>query len=187
MMKRLLCLVLSILSLFLFFSSCVRREKIPDGYVEDSFADLVYYVPEDWENTGTNGSPVYFPVGEGFTLKGLSIYYEDVITTMNDLFLYQTMIFGDELVAETYEEKLRLIARVDLQSLTIEEESACSIDGEKAIYIKASSDSGFETANYYFTTDKYYYHFEFANDEDTITDEFSNTINVIMNSVRIVK
>lgn len=185
-MKKLLAVILA--AVFLLTASCAPRGRIPDGYAETTFCDITVAVPEYWElSTWDNGAEdrASFRYGEGADIKlPLDISASDAASTLADIAILEMLTgWGD--AGESRAEKLERTGQMELRIYTILEHETCEIAGMDAARFRVQTKAGHEAIHYYMLTDDYYYHFEFNDNGLEITDNFSDTIRQVMDSIRV--
>ena len=155
--------------------------------METTFCDLTYCIPEDWEaltwDDDQQDHVNYNYVRDGEYGFPLDISAYDAISTMTDLALFDMLVMGEIDPEETRVDKLARMGKTELRTRTIEETEICDIEGVDAVKFVLNSTPGHEWVRYDILTEGYYYKFEFMNNVEEVTEDFSEIIDQVMNSI----
>ena len=189
-MKKFLAAAMAALLLFTVPGVALAAEEereVPDGYVETTFCDLTYVVPEEWDSWTSEeenqASASYNLVKDQEYNFPLDVHAYDAITTLTDMALFDMLVMGEIDPEETRADKLERWGKTELRTKTVEETEVCDIEGVDAVKFVVTTPTGWKQIRYDLLTDGYYYKFEFTNNEPEITDEFAEIIDQVMNSI----
>ena len=186
--------ILSVLLLFsLFFASCSKSvPKIPEGYIETTFCDLSFAIPENWEGmTWDDESQNHINYScedkNGEYSFPLDISAYDAVSSMTDMAAIDMLILGEVNPGEAKSEKLERWGKMELRIYNIDETEQCEVGGCPAARFLVSSENGYEGIHYYVLTDNYYYKMEFNYLGREITPDLEKTIEQVINSVSVIE
>lgn len=169
-----------------------EEREVPEGYVETTFCDLTYCIPEDWEALTWDDDQQdhlnYSLKQDGEVVFPLDVSAYDAISTMTDLALMDMLVMGEIEPGEAKADKLERWGKMELRSNTIGETEQCVIGGAPAVRFAVTTPTGYEAVHYYVLTEDYYYHFEFnylGTWGQEVTEDIAETIDLVMDGVTV--
>lgn len=166
-----------------------EEREVPEGYVETTFCDLTYCVPEGWEALTWDDAQQdhlnYNVEQDGEVVFPLDISAFTAASFKADMVLLD-MLAGEIDPDETMAGKLERSGETALRSNTIEETEQCVVGGAPAVRFFVTTPTGYEAVHYYVLTEDYYYHFEFnylGTWGQEVTEDIAETIGLVMGSI----